>query len=104
MPTIIYRCPNTGLKVQGWIADDPDIDDGENFEPVDCLACTQTHLVNPKTGGVLGKTRINRRRKRRAVHRSSGVVRLLAIVPSVMPNLPALERSRRFCGRNVVAV
>ena len=55
MPTIIFRCPDTGLKVQGWIADDPDIEDGESFEPVTCVACTRTHLVNPKNGKVLGQ-------------------------------------------------
>jgi hypothetical protein len=29
MAAFIYRCPNTGLNVQGWIADDPE--KGEGF-------------------------------------------------------------------------
>ena len=33
MPPFLYRCPNTGMT---------------------CLACAQTHLVNSKTGKVLG--------------------------------------------------
>lgn len=53
MPTFVYRCPTTGLRVQGWIADDPT--DDEAFEAVTCLACTRVHLVNPKTGKVIGE-------------------------------------------------
>ena len=53
--TFIYRCPNTGLNVQGWIADDPTEGEAEGFEPVTCLVCTRQHLVNPKTGKVLGE-------------------------------------------------
>ena len=40
--------------MQGWIADDPTKDDDETFEPVNCAICAQVHLVNPKTGKVLG--------------------------------------------------
>jgi hypothetical protein len=46
-----YRCPRTGLKVQGHAADD--LINGEACEPVICTACGGTHLVNPKTGRVL---------------------------------------------------
>ncbi len=48
-----FRCPNTRLIVQGWIADDPTDDDA--FEPITCTACTRVHLVNPATGKVLGE-------------------------------------------------
>jgi len=48
----VFRCPDTGLNVQGFIADDPA--DDNMFEPVICTACTRTHLINPKTGKVLG--------------------------------------------------
>ena len=52
--TFLYRCPNTGRTVQGWSAEE--INDDENaFEPVACLACTQMHMVNMKTGKVLGE-------------------------------------------------
>ncbi len=46
----IYRCPNTGLNVHGWIADDPTEHDGVSYEAVTCTACTRVHLVNPKSG------------------------------------------------------
>lgn len=52
MATFIFRCPNTGLKVQGWIADDPE--KGEGFyKAVTCTACGNVHLVNPENGNVL---------------------------------------------------
>jgi hypothetical protein len=54
MPTFLYRCPNTGLRVQGWIANDPTERDEDSFEAVTCLACGGVHLVNPQTGKVLG--------------------------------------------------
>jgi hypothetical protein len=54
MAAFIYRCPNTGLNVQGWIADDPTNGEADNYEAVTCIACTRVHLVNPKTVRVLG--------------------------------------------------
>jgi hypothetical protein len=53
MPPFLYRCPNTGEKVQAWTTDDPD-EEAFSFMQVTCLACAQAHLVNPKTGKVLG--------------------------------------------------
>ena len=52
MPPFLYRCPNTGLNVQAFVADDPTED--ESYEPITCTACTRVHLVNPKAGKVLG--------------------------------------------------
>ncbi|HTV29173.1 MAG TPA: hypothetical protein VMF32_15420 [Xanthobacteraceae bacterium] len=53
MPAFLFRCPSTGLQVQGWVADDPtEYDDA--FESVTCHACGQVHLVNPKTGKTIG--------------------------------------------------
>jgi hypothetical protein len=54
MALFIYRCPSTGLNVQGWIADDPTEGEAESYEVVTCTACTRVHLVNPKTSRVLG--------------------------------------------------
>jgi hypothetical protein len=54
MPPFLYRCPNTGLNVQGWVADDPSEEEAETYQPVTCTICTGIHLVNPKTGKVLG--------------------------------------------------
>ena len=54
MPPFIYRCPNTGLNVQGWVADDPTEGEGEIYAAITCTICTRLHLVDPKTGKVLG--------------------------------------------------
>ena len=55
MAPSIYRCPATGMKVQGWFADDPSSANGnEVYEAVVCTACTRVHLVNPKTGKTIG--------------------------------------------------
>ena len=53
MSPFLYRCPNTGRQVQAWAADDP-TEDEDAYETVTCLACPALHLVNPKTGKVLG--------------------------------------------------
>jgi hypothetical protein len=51
MSTFIYRCPLTGLKVQGFVAEEI----GENeFVSLTCLACTGVHLVNPTSAKVVG--------------------------------------------------
>jgi hypothetical protein len=53
MPPFLYRCPDTGDNVQAWADDEPD-DDDFTYVQVRCLACAQKHLVNLKTGKVLG--------------------------------------------------
>lgn len=55
MQGFVYHCPNTRLKVQGWIIDDPAKRNDEFYEAVKCTACGQTHVVSPKTGKVLGE-------------------------------------------------
>ena len=50
MASFIYRCPITGLKVQGWVADDVSANDSSAYQLITCLACRQSHLVNPATG------------------------------------------------------
>ena len=55
MATRVFLCPHTGQQVQGWFADDGSEDaGGETYEGVSCLACTQLHMVNRRTGKVLG--------------------------------------------------
>jgi hypothetical protein len=54
MAPFLFRCPNTGFRVQGWAADDRSDDDRESYESTTCHACGGLHLVNPKTGDVLG--------------------------------------------------
>ena len=51
--TYLYRCPNTAQTVQGWSAEEM-TDEDISYQPVACLACAQTHLINLKTGKVLG--------------------------------------------------
>jgi hypothetical protein len=56
MKAFLYRCPNTGFRVQGLT---PDADESERaagvFVGVTCLACGRLHLVNPKTGETAGE-------------------------------------------------
>jgi hypothetical protein len=54
MAPFLYRCPVTGQRVQGWLADDPTADDEDVYETVTCLACNRAHLVNRTTRKVLG--------------------------------------------------
>ncbi len=53
MALFLYRCPNTGLNVQGFTADDP-TEEGAAYEIVTCTGGTRVHLVNPSSGKVLG--------------------------------------------------
>lgn len=57
MPAFLFRCPKTGLRVQGWTADDPSESTDDTFDSVTCHACGQVHLVNPKTGKTVGDER-----------------------------------------------
>lgn len=52
MAQIIFRCPNTGLNVQHWLADDPK-PDASAYELVDCAACWRPHFINKSTGELL---------------------------------------------------
>ena len=53
MVPFIYRCPTTGLNVQGLSADAVPAD-AETYESVTCPVCTRVHLVNRATGRTLG--------------------------------------------------
>jgi hypothetical protein len=57
MPSFIYRCPNTGFRVEGLAPDDDKSEEADNvFVGVTCLACGVLHLVNPKTGRTAGES------------------------------------------------
>ena len=56
MPAVLFRCPNTGYHVQGWFAEDVSDNGEDTYQSLTCLACRQVHLVNPKTGNVVGAT------------------------------------------------
>jgi hypothetical protein len=56
MAPFIYRCPNTGFRVQGFTPDDDESEGADDvFVGVICLACGSVHLVNPKTGKMPGE-------------------------------------------------
>ena len=47
----IYRCPATGMRVQGFAEPDEAPQNGRiRFVSVECAACGQIHLVDPVTG------------------------------------------------------
>jgi hypothetical protein len=55
MGNFVFTCPSTNLNVQHWRDDDDeDVPDNE-YEAVTCKACARLHLINRKTGKVLGQ-------------------------------------------------
>ena len=54
MTNAVFRCPATGFNVQHQLDDDPDVSENE-YEAIACLACTKMHLLNRKTGKLLGE-------------------------------------------------
>jgi hypothetical protein len=54
MTPFFYRCPNTGVQLQGWAADDGAENAKEIYEGNHCPVCDKLHFVNPQTGKVLG--------------------------------------------------
>ena len=52
MLTFLFRCPHTGLRVQAW--SDNASENDQTYEMVNCIACLGVHLVNPKSGQVVG--------------------------------------------------
>jgi hypothetical protein len=53
MGFFLYRCPNTIAHVQAWGEEDDDFSDCL-YLPIKCAVCLRPHLVNPKSGHVLG--------------------------------------------------
>ncbi len=54
MVPFIYRCPTTGLNVQGLFADKVPAKETDTFEPITCVVCTRVHLINRSTGKIIG--------------------------------------------------
>jgi len=55
MGNFVFTCPSTNLNVQ-HCRDDKDENVPENeYEAVTCKACARLHLINRKTGKVLGQ-------------------------------------------------
>jgi hypothetical protein len=58
MVSFLYRCPASGLQVQGWVAETAsDNPESNEYVALGCPVCTRTHLVNPMNGRVLGDDR-----------------------------------------------
>lgn len=57
MPALIFRCPATGENVEVWheIDDDPTQPESP-IEPIVCRACGNIHLVDVRSGRVIGTT------------------------------------------------
>ena len=58
MPAFVCTCPLTKLDIQYWLDDSKkdDVSDTEH-EAVTCTACAKVHLINRKTGKLLGQER-----------------------------------------------
>jgi uncharacterized protein YbaR (Trm112 family) len=55
MPTLLlFSCPITRMKVQHWLDSDEDTSANE-YEAITCQACARIHLINRKTGKLLGQ-------------------------------------------------
>ena len=54
MANFVFRCPASGFNVQHQMDDDPDIAENE-YVGIMCLACAKMHLLNLKTGKLLGQ-------------------------------------------------
>ena len=54
MPTFLFKCPSSGYRVQGFVAQEDETTDVGVFVPVNCPVCAQVHLVDPKNRKVLG--------------------------------------------------
>jgi hypothetical protein len=52
MPSLLFRCPYTRSAIQSWM--DEETTAGDVYVSIECPICTRMHLVNPKTGRVLG--------------------------------------------------
>jgi hypothetical protein len=50
----LFKCPATGLSVQGYDEEDGLPANGQNrYTLIECLACRGLHLINPETGKLL---------------------------------------------------
>ncbi len=52
MAAFLFKCPNTYRKIQHWL-DEDHVPDNE-YEIIKCAACSRLHLINRKTGDLLG--------------------------------------------------
>jgi hypothetical protein len=50
MAAVLFRCPNVGIHVTAWLADDA----GNGDDTYESVACRQLHFIKPKSGKLLG--------------------------------------------------
>ena len=55
MGNSLFTCPSTNLNVQHWRDEDDKAAPDNEYEAVMCKACARLHLINRKTGRVLGQ-------------------------------------------------
>lgn len=53
MAAFLFKCPNISRKIQHWLDDDEDVPRNE-YELIECAACSRLHLTNRKGGDLLG--------------------------------------------------
>jgi hypothetical protein len=46
MPAFIYKRPNTGFSVQGWLLEMVPADEGRTYETLECVACGRMPPTN----------------------------------------------------------
>jgi hypothetical protein len=51
---LLFTCPITRMKVQHWLDSDENTSVNE-YEAITCQACARIHLINRKTGKLLGQ-------------------------------------------------
>ncbi len=54
MQNLVFRCPQASTNVQVWLPDSAQPEPADSYEAVTCPACARVHLINRKTGRMLG--------------------------------------------------
>ena len=54
MENLVFRCPQSRSNVQVWLPEFAQPEGIDSYEAVTCPACARVHLINRKTGKMLG--------------------------------------------------
>jgi hypothetical protein len=54
MANLVFICPQTGMNVQLWLADEAGPGPRCTYEIVICNACSRIHFIDPSTGKLFG--------------------------------------------------
>lgn len=52
---LLFKCPRSGLTVQCRLEATCANDRSDNYDAVDCAACSAYHVISQKTGKLLGE-------------------------------------------------